>query len=115
MFDVQFDDLSTGCSDRKGWSLPKQDCVAYITGLLLGQFIDELFNQYAGGTVSVINNKTGKTVYSRRINGGKVVAVSGAWSLDGSRFIGEVELSDGSTHEGEHAEGDYDWNGHWNP
>ena len=63
-YDVHFNDNEN--SNKKGFKVTRQYCITYINafnGTSSGYFPD-----YKGGTVSVVCNETGETVYEENIN-----------------------------------------------
>ena len=58
-YDVCFDDDTA--SNRKGWSQTYEECLYYIKHY--NGTNESYFADYKGGTVSVVCNETGETVY----------------------------------------------------
>lgn len=59
IFDVQFDD--DGNTNSKGWNETYGYCKYYIENT--NGTNESYFENYKGGTVSIINNETGETAY----------------------------------------------------
>ena len=63
-YDVYFNDYSN--SNNKGFEMSKQECIDYIK--MYNGTNESYFEDYKeGGTVSVICNETGETVYEEEV------------------------------------------------
>lgn len=62
-YDVEFNDES--CTDSKGWSASLQYCKDYIN--MYNGTNESYFEDYKGGTVSVICNETEETVFETEV------------------------------------------------
>lgn len=62
-FDIYFNDSND--SNNKGFSLSKEEAIEKANDMLLTR--DSYVNDYIGGTISVICNETGETVWEKEI------------------------------------------------
>ena len=62
-YDVHFNDCEN--SNNKGWNATLQECVDYIEQN--NGTNNSYFGDYKGGTVSIVDNETGETVYEEKV------------------------------------------------
>lgn len=62
-YDVHFNDEQD--SNNKGFEMTKQEAIDYIKGYNVTNH--SYFEDYKGGTVSVVCNETGETVYEEEV------------------------------------------------